>query len=892
MTHIIVKCFYIQLRETRNTMDNIEYTDKKKYKFKELKLYTSTEWLADNKKKYRQVFDRYEVAYIYAELAFYNKSFDEDIWEAEVTLKCYQIKPKKSEVCVLDFKKKISKYDSTVYIREGWGNKKGGAFWKKGTYYWEAYIDGEKLGSKYFYVEDAGQDYTDALNPYLRLETLKLYEGQLDDVPVEERTYLKTFSSEATRYIYTELTFKNLFPKNWHCELFIKFMTNIHDIKGKVNRLINVKKGEEKIVVTAGWGSNIKGSWRNGEYSLEVIFMDRLLAVVDFIVDETIEEGDPEVYLPEENRQLGIGELAPSTLTFDEVMLELESLIGLNKIKQKVKDHAQYIKFLQLRKKKGFKELRDIDIHSVFTGNPGTGKTTVAKMMGQLYFKMGLLTKGHVHEVDRVDLVGEYIGQTAPKVKEAIEKARGGVLFIDEAYSLARSNDDSKDFGREVIEILVKEMSNGKGDMAVIVAGYPQEMKTFLESNPGLRSRFKEFYRFDDYTPSELMQIADYACKEMEITLNDDARLDLEQIVIKSYRKRTKNFGNARYINDLLQKSKINLGIRTMERKNPMSLGERELMAIQKKDLIGIQSEHFRKVVDLPIDEKLLDEAMQELNALVGISNVKEQIQELISIVRFHKKNDRSVVSNFYLHTIFVGNPGTGKTTVARILTKIYKALGILERGHMVETDRQGLVAGFVGQTAIKTTERIDEAMGGVLFIDEAYALSNFNGLQGDYGNEAIQTILKRMEDDRGEFFVFAAGYPDNMEKFLKANPGLTSRFDKTFHFEDYTSDQLFEIAEKMVKDQKMRLTSKASKKLKEILLEIYKFRDKYFGNARTVRKIVLELIKHQNLRFATMDIGAKSKQSEMQITYEDVLQLDILSEKDAFNQQGIGFNH
>ncbi len=870
-------------------MDNIDYTGKKKYKFKELKLYTSTEWLADNKKKYRQVFDRYEVAYIYAELAFYNKSFDEDIWEAEVTLKCYQVKPKKTEVCVLDFKKKISKYDSIVYIREGWGNKKAGAFWKKGTYYWEAFIEGEKLGSKYFYVEDTGQDYTDALNPYLRLETLKLYEGQLDDVPEEERIYLKTFSSEATRYIYTELTFKNLYPKNWHCELFIKFMTNIHDIKGRVNRLINVKKNEESIVVTAGWGSNIKGSWRNGDYSLEVIFMDRLLAEVDFIVDETIEEGDPEVYLPEENRQLSIGEIAPSTLTFDEVMLELESLIGLNKIKQKVKDHAQYIKFLQLRKKKGFKELRDIDIHSVFTGNPGTGKTTVAKMMGQLYYKMGLLTKGHVHEVDRVDLVGEYIGQTAPKVKEAIEKARGGVLFIDEAYSLARSNDDSKDFGREVIEILVKEMSNGKGDMAVIVAGYPKEMKTFLESNPGLRSRFKEFYRFDDYTPSELMEIARYASKDMEISLNEDARQELEQIVIKSYRKRTKNFGNARYINDLLQKAKINLGIRTMERKNPMALGLKDLMAIQKKDLIGIQSEHFSKVVELPIDEKLLDEAMHELNALIGITNVKEQIQELISIVRFHKKNNRSVVSNFYLHTIFVGNPGTGKTTVARILTKVYKALGILERGHMVETDRQGLVAGFVGQTAIKTAERIEESIGGVLFIDEAYALSNFNGLQGDFGNEAIQTLLKKMEDLRGSFFVFAAGYPENMERFLKANPGLSSRFDKVLRFEDYSAEEMVAIAEKMITDDGYYLTAKVKKYLVTGFQSLHAYRDKFSGNARTVRKLVLEIIKQQNLRMASSQKIEKGNKN--QIIYEDVAQVNILDiEEKLFERKGIGF--
>jgi SpoVK/Ycf46/Vps4 family AAA+-type ATPase len=199
----------------------------------------------------------------------------------------------------------------------------------------------------------------------------------------------------------------------------------------------------------------------------------------------------------------------------------------------KVRDHAKYIQFLQLRRDKGFDEKEQINVHSVFTGNPGTGKTTVAQMMGRLYKKMGLLSKGHVHEVDRVDLVGEYIGQTAPKVKEAIEKARGGVLFIDEAYSLARSNDDTKDFGREVVEILVKEMSNGVGDLAVIVAGYPKEMKHFIDSNPGLKSRFKLFFEFADYLPQELAQIADYACLEKTVVLSPAAKRRIEDIMWK-----------------------------------------------------------------------------------------------------------------------------------------------------------------------------------------------------------------------------------------------------------------------------------------------------------------------------------------------------------------------
>ncbi|MGK0388714.1 MAG: SpoVK/Ycf46/Vps4 family AAA+-type ATPase [Maribacter sp.] len=866
-----------------------------KYKFRDLKVYSSTEWLADNKKKYRQVFDRYETTYAYAELSFYNKMFDDEDWEIEVELKCFSIKRGRKEVCTLPFKRKISKYDNVVYIREGWGNQKEGAFWKKGTYYWEAWVEGVKVATKYFYVEDTGKEYEKGSNPYLDIKSLKLYEGSFDDRPEFERTYYKTFNTEETRYVYVEITLQNQFVgKPWQCELFTKFYNNSKELKGQVVRLQRIEKKDDIIKITAGWGSNVKGSWRKDRYTAELIFMDRLLAIVPFDVGDDFVEGTPGIWFPDKQSTFLQEESTDDAESFEDVMGKLDALIGLNAIKAKVRDHASYIQFLQLRKNKGFKEKDDINVHSVFIGNPGTGKTTVAQMMGKLYKKMGLLSKGHVHEVDRVDLVGEYIGQTAPKVKEAIEKARGGVLFIDEAYALARSNDDSKDFGREVIEILVKEMSNGLGDMAVIVAGYPKEMKHFLDSNPGLKSRFKIFFEFSDYLPQELAKIASYACAEKGVLLQPPAKEKVDEVITEAFRNRDRSFGNARFVYDVIEKAKIQLGLRAMANDQPHLLSDNELSVVTLDDISKIDLKQKKQLPEIPIDKELLDKALEELDHLIGMKNIKEQIREMVQLVQFFQESGKNVLNNFFLHTVFVGNPGTGKTTVARILTKIYKALGILERGHMIETDRQGLVAGYVGQTAIKTAEQIDKSMGGVLFIDEAYALTsagNSGQSHGDFGNEAIQTLLKRMEDHRGEFFVFVAGYPDNMEEFLKANPGLQSRFDKVLKFEDYEPSDLIKIAIQMFEEEGLILEKKANEHLSKYFQYVYDVRDKYFGNARTIRSIVTAAMMNHNLRLSLLPKEDRTEIAIKTMTYEDVE--SFKTDKDDFsfsNKKTIGF--
>lgn len=868
----------------------------KPYKLRDLRVYSSTEWLANNTKKYRQVFDRWETDYIYAELSLYNKQYDIADWELDVTLRCVSINRGRKEVCELPFKRKVSSYDPILYIREGWGNKKHGTFWKRGAYAWEAWIDGERIATRHFYIEDAVQA-SDPLelerpqNPYVQLKQVRLYEGQYDHLPKEDRTYYKRFHAEHTRYIYAELQFENLRPgRNWWMEVFVRFYNHAHELKGEVTQLHQVYKDEHHIELDVGWGANVNGAWRLGDYKVEIMFMDEVLAIVPFEVDIAYEEGIPTAHHPDSLTPLAPPTVPDRSASFEEVMARLDGMIGLQHIKKQVRDHAQYIQYRQLRKRLGVAEEGDIKVHAVFTGNPGTGKTTVAMMMGQLYQKMGLLSLGHVHVVDRVDLVGEYIGQTAPKVKEAISKARGGVLFIDEAYALARRNEEGKDFGREVIEILIKEMSNGEGDLVVIVAGYPKEMKYFLDSNPGLRSRFRHYFEFSDYLPQELADIMDIAARDKHIILHPEARQALVAIITRAYRDRDRTFGNARHVYDLIESAKVHLALRVMAHDDPATLSKAELSTILPIDVAQLDRAQSPSLPAIGIDTPLLERALDDLEQLVGLESVKTQIQAMVNLVKFYRETDKNVLHQFYLHTVFVGNPGTGKTTVARILTSIYRALGILERGHMVETDREGLVAGYTGQTAIKTAEKIDEAMGGVLFIDEAYALTQETG-RGDFGSEAIQTLLKRMEDHRGKFFVFVAGYPEQMEGFLKENPGLRSRFDKVLRFEDYTPQELLRISLQMLTKEGLAPTEAAQTFLREHWQHLYDRRDPYFGNARTVRTLITEVVRQQNLRLAHLAPSERTPDQLTALTAADVRQALHHSDATApFERPSIGF--
>jgi SpoVK/Ycf46/Vps4 family AAA+-type ATPase len=487
----------------------------------------------------------------------------------------------------------------------------------------------------------------------------------------------------------------------------------------------------------------------------------------------------------------------PLSVTVEDAIAELDAMIGLAGVKEQIRQVIAFVQATAMRARGGLPVDKPMH-HFVFLGPPGTGKTTVARIIAKLYYAYGLLETPNVTEAQRADLVGEYLGATAIKTNELIDSALGGVLFIDEAYSLANDGEGQADrFGSEAVQALLKRAEDDRDQLIVILAGYDRQMEDFLASNPGLNSRFPLRIKFAGYSPAELMALARAALAQRGESLSPDALPALAHMLDDVGRRRLADeLGNGRFVRSLLEKAGQARDARVLaERAEP---SRDELLTLEAGDLKQAFTEltaRFRGYAEVPT----LDSALAELDQLIGLEPVKRQVHEIAAQLQVAQRRGRQGLSSQppVRHFVFTGPPGTGKTTVARILGRIFAALGLLVRPEVVEAHRADLVGEHLGSTAIKTGKLIDSALGGVLFIDEAYSLYNEGYAGGDaFGAEAVATLLKRAEDDRDRLVIVLAGYTADMDRFLRSNPGLASRFGVRVVFPSYPPDQLAKIAE------------------------------------------------------------------------------------------------
>lgn len=563
-----------------------------------------------------------------------------------------------------------------------------------------------------------------------------------------------------------------------------------------------------------------------------------------------LRKGDDGLIFPEDIKG-PVTEVKPA----EEIMRELNELVGMDEVKKEIGD---LIKMLEVQKKRADLSGRPFlpNLHMVLTGNPGTGKTTIARKLGEVLAAIGLLDRGHVVEVDRKNLVAGYVGQTAPLTNAKIDEALGGVLFIDEAYTMKQGDNDT--FGQEAIDTLLKRMEDDRGRLVVIAAGYQQEMQRFLDSNPGLRSRFTRFFHLPDYKPEELFLIFEGMVRGYGYKLGQCADEEAKRVLWEMWERRDRNFANAREVRNFVEEC-IKVQSRRVTAEPPEDPEEWSL----------ILPDDVRKAYHGEERRLSLQEVLAKLDGLVGLQRIKEELRKLAAYLEVERVRAATGVGQtpLNLHFVFRGNPGTGKTTVARILGEIFQALGLLRRGHIVEVDRKDLVAEYVGQTAPKTNAVINRAMGGILFIDEAYTLA-----YDSFGREAIDTLLKRMEDDRGKFGVIVAGYPNEMQRFLDTNPGLASRFTRYVDFEDYMPEELKAIFISMVSAKAMRLGPDAEEKVLTLMEDLYRRRDKNFANGRTVRNIFEQVLVCQAERIQRLLAEGTTQQEDLiTITVDDI---------------------
>lgn len=507
-------------------------------------------------------------------------------------------------------------------------------------------------------------------------------------------------------------------------------------------------------------------------------------------------------------------------------MDRLEGLIGLKEVKEALHARLAEEEERQHMRSTG-KNVPDAPLHMVFSGNPGTGKTTVARLVAEILRDMGRLKRGHRHEVDATQLVSPFVSGTAECTRSAIDQAMDGVLFIDEAHQLLSASNNAN-HGPEVFKPLVAALENQYDRLVVILAGYEEGIRQVLASDEGLASRFpsRNWFHFPDFTASELREILFIELEKRHLRWTSE----FEQASLRV----------CEAVEDAKSLESINgRGMRELANELFSNYSDRVHRTGVRDYLLEIQDFPTRwREFALPQADQVsaaLSVAIANLESLIGLHGVKAELAEISAGVEQDILEGRTVQLSS-LHMVFSGYPGTGKTSVAAHFGAILKALGLLRKGHVVRVSRENLIAGYVGQTAEKTAKAIQDAVEGILFIDEAYSLTPQQGT--DFAREAIDTLTNRMEELRDRLVVIVAGYPDEMERFLEANPGLKSRFSIHIRFPNYSSNELVDILSVFANNDDYQLTAEVLAAAGMALKTQANADPRNFGNARAVRNL------------------------------------------------------
>ena len=626
--------------------------------------------------------------------------------------------------------------------------------------------------------------------------------------------------------------------------------------------------------------------YNRGEYSVEIYFLGKKIINAPFrIGDEQV--GEYNLYIIQTCPPIGEKkEINPAREK--DAMDSLQEMIGLDSLKQNITEHLNYVKLLNARKKAGLKASIP-PLHMIFTGNPGTGKTTVADFIGEIFHKMGLLEKGHVIRTDRSKLVGKWLGETEQKTEAAIEAAKGGVLFIDEAYSLFTNDKDGdkRDFGNRVIETLLPKLSDDNFGTIVILAGYPAEMKLLMESNPGLQSRFPFTFHFEDYTPEELLEIAELTTRREGYQFTDEARDALFALIKKEYKTRDRHFGNARFVNRLISSQILPAMATRLANDGIYEMGNPDIQLFTTIERTDIPNESDEKelILSEKFDEQTIEQCLARLDRMIGLNSVKKAIHNFVKVARMLHENGKNFFGEIPLKWSFSGNTGTGKSTVAKIMADLLKAMNILDNGQFVEIKGEQLY----NIPDYRVDEVLEDAMKrsqqGLLFIDGDSP--KFKNTGNTFDTEQLRIKLAQFTSSLpgAHALIIAENQAPRQELVELLIDNGAPEIDHTLIFEDYSQEELLDILKQMLSDKGFAFEQEAETIMRRYIKYLASDRYSCYANARTMKIVSQTII--QNIYVRLSDTKNQSPQTLILPSDVDCFEINDKHKYIALNRIG-----
>lgn len=829
-------------------------------------------------KSYRTVFNLQEAETLFIDVELWYKRCEENGWKTSIQVLLYWFDGEKG-ICIaekpgeLEFQKDdgIVRYSEMIAAKDRAGFKL-----REGIYRVVVVADGVQASSEDLFFMEGG----DGVNEYCRVldagidrccdETQAEGEARVHSYKVLNRAGLK----DVRFYMLAQ----NLLPKEWVYEFVIRVLSENGDTK-----LLRWVVSGQYMKTTSGnciyfvvdLSDEKNGFWTEGRYTLLVSGFDQLMFTLPFSIgnrdvpyrfEQEIQGGVPSV----QEELSGTDSAAGKEKALD----KLYRLVGLRKVKEEITRIADHLEFIRLRQEHGFTS-RFPTMHMVFTGHPGTGKNTVAGMVGELFSGLGILTNATVYHTNRDLLVRDGAGGEEQAVRQALSRSKGGVLFIDRAGELFHP-EDPNDRGIVALSVLLGILAAENPRVLVILADEEDEIEDMFSAIPGLKKVFSRQLCFEDYTPEELMEITRVKLDKMQYQFTPAAKEKFYKQLLAVCTAREFDFTNGNYIDDRIGDIELRMSKRLMSN-GKADYQRDDLMLITEDDIVEPEEPDF----DVPLEK---------LKTMVGAGALKQSLLHHLNYVYFIRERQKHGFTDIMppLNMIFSGNPGTGKLTVAKMIGEIYRTIGILEKQEIVVQNGRsfGAETGLSPQQVVAAL--LEAARGGILYIGEADVLP-----ASEYGLAVLEILLSVTPSDAcGEMVVILSGYPDRMDKLLETNPALKDYFPYRFQFNDYTPEELLQIAVDKFKEKEYVLHPKALERFRNLIGKVCDKKDKRFGNVLSIEKMVEVTIRRMSDRL--MEVRRERELTRQEMT--TILEADIPDgllespgyERDVFNEAEI----